>query len=251
MFFTDDMPNAPTFRLLTYNIHSCVGTDRKLDPARIADVIAESKADIIALQEVDVGRGRTGGIDQAHMIASLLKMQASFHPALTVAEEQYGDAIISALPMSPAKAGPLPRFGEPRGALAVDITLGDRKLRVINTHLGLRGRERVQQMTALLGPGWLGLRTGDDLPAVLCGDFNAIPPSAAYRLAVRTLKDAQRTGGRVARPTFPSKFPLMRLDHIFLTEGLEADGTAVLRNRLTRLASDHLPLIADLRFSDD
>ena len=245
------MPDKPTIRLLTYNIHSCVGTDRKLDPARIADVIAAAEPDIVALQEVDVGRGRTGGVDQAHMIASLLKMQASFHPALTVAEERYGDAIITALPMRPAKAGPLPRFGEPRGALSVDVTVGDRKLRVINTHLGLRGRERVQQMTALLGPGWLGHHGDETMPAVLCGDFNAIPPSAAYRLAVRSLTDAQLANGNAARPTFPSAFPLMRLDHIFLSAGLEVAATAVLRNRLTRTASDHLPLIADLRFTSD
>lgn len=243
------MPNQSTVRVLTYNIHSCVGTDRKLDPARIAGVIAEAAPDIVALQEVDVGRGRTGGVDQAHLIASLLKMQASFHSALTVAEEQYGDAILTALPMSPGKAGPLPRFGEPRGALSVDVTIGDRKLRVINTHLGLRGRERVQQMTALLEAGWLGHAGSEDLPAVLCGDFNAIPPSAAYRLAVRRLKDAQLANDRKAQPTFPSAFPLMRLDHIFLTAGLEAVSTAVLRNRLTRLASDHLPLVADIRFT--
>lgn len=243
------MPSQNSIRLLTYNIHSCVGTDRKLDPARIAEVIAQAAPDIVALQEVDVGRGRTGGIDQAHMIASLLKMQAHFHPALTVAEEQYGDAIITALPMSPAKAGPLPSVGEPRGALSVEVTVGTGRLRVINTHLGLRGRERVQQMTALLGPGWLGQGGGSDMPTVLCGDFNAIPPSAAYRLAVRSLQDAQLAQGRAARPTFPSAFPLMRLDHIFVTPSLTVERTQVLRTRLTRMASDHLPLVADLRLA--
>ncbi|MGZ2487644.1 hypothetical protein ACVITL_006229 [Rhizobium pisi] len=157
------MPDRP-IKLLTYNVHSCIGSDRKLDPGRIAAVIAETEADIIALQEVDVGRRRTDGIDQAHVIASLLKMQAHFHPALSVAEEKYGDAIITALPTGAVKSGPLPSIGETRGALSVEITVGDRKLLVVNTHLGLRGRERIRQMTTLLNSGWLhGM--GQNLPA--------------------------------------------------------------------------------------
>lgn len=244
------MPNAQTIRLLTYNIHSCIGTDRKIDPARIADVIAQAEPTIVALQEVDVGRRRTGSIDQAHMIASLLRMQVHFSPTLTVAEEQYGDAIITALPTGPVKTGALPSIGETRGALSVEVTAGGRKLRIINTHLGLRGRERVQQMATLLGPSWLGLNSGEHVPSVILGDFNAPPPSAAYRMAVRTLKDAQLAHGRSARPTFPSALPLMRLDHIFVTQDIIVERTEVLRNRLTRLASDHLPLLADIRMPE-
>lgn len=240
------MQSRRTIRILTYNIHSCVGTDRKLDPARIADVIASIEPDIVALQEVDVGRRRTGGVDQAHLIASLLRMQVQFNASLTVAEEKYGDALISALPMSPAQAGPLPSLGETRGALSVEFTVGDRRLRAINTHLGLRGRERVQQMSALLAPPWLGHPSPEQTPTVLCGDFNAIPASSAYRMAARRLRDAQLAGGDTVRPTFPSGLPLMRLDHVFVSEGIRVAGTQVVRNRLTRLASDHLPLVVDL-----
>jgi endonuclease/exonuclease/phosphatase family metal-dependent hydrolase len=241
------MQNDTPIRLLTYNIHSCVGTDRKLDPARIADVIAGLRPDIVALQEVDVGRRRTGGIDQAHMIASLLRMQVHFNASLTVAEEKYGDALISALPMSPAHSGPLPSLGETRGALGVEFTVGNRKIRVINTHLGLRGRERVNQMRALLAPPWLHQPGAEAIPTVLCGDFNAIPRSEAYRLATASLRDAQLAGGGAASPTFPSRFPIMRLDHVFVTEDIEVISTEVVRNRLTRLASDHLPLVAEIR----
>ena len=240
------MQNGRTIRILTYNIHSCVGTDRRLDPARIADVIASLDADIVALQEVDVGRRRTGGVDQAHLIASLLRMQVAFHPALTVAEEKYGDALISALPMRPAQAAPLPSLGETRGALSVEFGIGEKCLRVINTHLGLSGRERVQQMAALLAPPWLGHPGAENPPTVLCGDFNAVPASAAYRMAVRSLKDAQAEGGSGTRPTFPSRLPLLRLDHIFVSQGIRVARTDVVRNRLTRQASDHLPLIAEI-----
>ena len=104
-------------KILSYNVHSCVGTDRKLDPARVADVIAALEPDVIGLQEVDVGRSRTGGIDQAQVLASLLRMDYHFHPALTLEEERYGDAILTTLPARMVKADVLPSHGEQRGAL--------------------------------------------------------------------------------------------------------------------------------------
>ncbi|PCK80450.1 endonuclease/exonuclease/phosphatase family protein [Rhizobium sophoriradicis] len=242
------MPDK-SIKLLSYNVHSCIGNDRKLDPGRIASVIAEAGADIIALQEVDVLRRRTGGVDQAHLIASLLKMQAHFHPALSVAEEQYGDAIITALPTAAVKAGPLPSIGEQRGALSVEVLVGDRKLLVVNTHLGLRGRDRIRQMTTLLNSGWLRGTKDEPLPCILCGDFNAIPSSETYRLATRSLKDALLGGKAAPRATFPSRYPLMRLDHIFVTDDLVVKRATVLQNRLTRVASDHLPLFAEISFA--
>ncbi|GES41371.1 endonuclease/exonuclease/phosphatase family metal-dependent hydrolase [Rhizobium sp. ERR 922] len=239
------MTNEKRIRILTYNVHSCIGTDRKVDPTRIASVIAQTQADIVALQEIDVRRLRTGRIDQASMIASLLKMEAHFNATLTFAEEQYGDAIITNWPTRAVKAGPLPSRGEPRGALAVEIVIGDVILNVVNTHLGLRGRDRIQQMTTLLGPPWLH---GSVQPGatILCGDLNAVPASATYRLIGRLFKDVQLQGKDPARPTFPSRYPLMRLDHIFVSEDIHVMGSAVLQNKLTKVASDHLPLIADL-----
>ncbi|MGH7011617.1 MAG: endonuclease/exonuclease/phosphatase family protein, partial [Caulobacteraceae bacterium] len=73
-------------RLLSYNVHRCLGLDRRLDVGRIAAVIAAASPDIVALQEVDVGRARTGGVDQAHRLAERLRMAFRFHPALKVKE---------------------------------------------------------------------------------------------------------------------------------------------------------------------
>ena len=84
-------PASRRLKLLTYNVHSCIGTDRRLAPERVAEVIAAAQPDIIGLQELDVGRRRTGGIDQAHTIAEILKMKHHFHAALDVEEERYGD----------------------------------------------------------------------------------------------------------------------------------------------------------------
>lgn len=129
-------------RILTYNVHRCVGPDRRLDIGRVADAIAACEPDIVALQELDVGRPRTGGLDQAHEIAQRLGMSFHFNAALRVEEEQYGDAILTLLPERLVKAGPLPGLDprvplEPRGALWVEVTVDGRPLQVINTHLGL------------------------------------------------------------------------------------------------------------------
>ena len=115
----DQRARPASLRIMTYNVHRCVGADGRADPRRIAEVIAACQPDMVALQELDVGRHRTGGIDQAHAIAHLLGMSVHFHPALQVEEELYGDAILTALPMRLVKAGPLPgSVGfEPRGAL--------------------------------------------------------------------------------------------------------------------------------------
>ena len=95
-------------RIMTYNVHRCVGVDGKLDVQRVADTIAESRPDIVALQELDVRRARTRGVDQAHAIAELLDMQFHFHAALKVEEELYGDALLTAYPERLVQAGPLP-----------------------------------------------------------------------------------------------------------------------------------------------
>ncbi|HWK65024.1 MAG TPA: endonuclease/exonuclease/phosphatase family protein [Rhizobiaceae bacterium] len=234
-------------RILTYNVHSCIGSDRKSDPARIAEVIAGCQADIIALQELDVGRARTGGIDQAHAIAAHLDMRAHFHPSLHLEEELYGDAILTALPSDLVKAGPLPSIGEPRGAIWVSVHVGGVDLQVLNTHLGLSRRERRDQVVALLGPDWLG-NPSCRSPRILVGDFNAMPGSAAYRLLASRMKDFHvDLLPRRPRPTFPARLPLLRIDHIFLDDFIEVLDGGVHRGRVAGTASDHLPLIADIR----
>lgn len=240
-------------KILSYNVHSCVGTDRKLDPARIADVIAALAPDVIGLQELDVGRSRTGGVDQAETLARLLEMDFHFHPALHLAEERYGDAILSPWPMRMVKTGQLPSVGEQRGALWVEIDVDRRPFHVINTHLGLRGSDRMAQMRELAGPAWLGDPAMQDVPLALIGDFNSTPATAAYRLMASRLNDRPtdedgRTVRSRRRATFPSRLPLMRLDHIFVSETVGIDRIDVVSTPLARRASDHLPLMATIRY---
>jgi len=233
-------------RVVTYNVHSCFGTDRKLDPGRIAAVIAECGADIVALQEVDVERARSGGVDQAETIAAHLSMISHFHPALHLEEERYGDALLTALPTRLVKAGGLPSRGEPRGALWVEVPVDEMKLQVFVTHLGLLGGERVRQTEALVGPGWLGAEMPERSRIVFAGDLNAVSRSASYRLLARRLRDAQVEAGGRPGATFPSRLPLLRIDHIFVGEGVRVHQTFVHDSPLARRASDHLPLCADI-----
>ncbi|TNM61353.1 endonuclease/exonuclease/phosphatase family protein [Aliirhizobium smilacinae] len=233
-------------KLLTYNVHSCIGTDRRLAPERVAEVIAAEKPDIIGLQELDVGRKRSGGIDQAHAIAEILKMQHHFHAALDVEEERYGDAILTAFPAEMVKAGPLPSVGEQRGALWIEVEIGDKRLQVFNTHLGLRRIDRLRQAEVLLGPEWLGNDRVTDQPVVLLGDFNSIPSSPPYKRLAGALADARNTMAGQLRPTFPSRFPLLRLDHIFASKEIAVLNAEVISTPLARLASDHLPLLATI-----
>lgn len=238
-------PGSAELKILTYNVHSCRGRGGRPDPLRIADVIASAEPDVIALQELDVGRVRTGGVDQAHMIAQHLRVSAHFHPALHVEEEKYGDAILTAMPSRLIKAAQLPSFGEPRGAIWVEVAFGSIRLQVVNTHFGLWRRERMLQARTLAGDEWLGSADCAAHPAVLAGDFNAVPRSRAYGILADGLSKHVLT--IPARATFPARFPLLRLDHVFTNQRAEIVRYDVIDTPLARAASDHLPLLATVR----
>ncbi len=237
-------------RLLTYNVHRCVGMDKRLDVERIVGVIGDLDPDIVCLQELDVGRARTGGVDQARAIAEGLSMSVRFHAAMTVETEEYGDAILTRLPERLIRAGPLPTMRgipglEPRGALWVRVEAGGAELNVLTTHLGLVPREQRLQAMALIGKDWLGHAecTG---PTILAGDFNATSITRPYQTLTRDLADCQRVLGlRPTVKTFPSGFPAIRIDHVFVSPDIKGTGVGAAFSPLSRMASDHLPLVMD------
>lgn len=240
-------------RIMTYNVHGGVGVDRKLDLDRIAAVIRREKPDVVALQELDVGRMRSGGVDQARDIAGRLGMASHFHAAFRVQEEEYGDALLSPLPMRLVKAGALPRpVGSPRvierrGAQWVAVTLPDGgELQVINTHLGLVPLEQRGQIDALLGPEWTGDPAFRQGPSILLGDFNATSRYAAYRRLAATFADVQRAFPAEPVRTFPARLPMLRIDHLFTAGPVTALDAWAPNTALARIASDHLPLVADV-----
>ncbi len=238
-------------RVLTYNVHACKGRDRVISPSRIAEVIASVSPDIVALQELDVGRRRSDRLDQAELVARELGMSFHFSPAMRVMEEEFGDAILTALPMRLVKAGALPgiRFPvrlESRGALWAEIRVGRANVQMLTTHLGLVRRERRNQAGALSGADWLKHPHCSD-PAILAGDFNFLSRSRTYARIATRLNDAQRLAPSRSDATFPARYPRFRIDYIFVSPSIQVDRVETVRTAATQVASDHLPVVADLR----
>ncbi len=244
-----------TIRIMTYNVRSCIGMDGKISPQRIARVIGRHEPDIVALQELDMGRKRTGEVDQAHMIAQELEMMYHFHPSVVVDEERYGDAVLSRYPMELIRAGQLPgiiknSMVEPRGVIWTAVNIGGTKINFFNTHLGLFPREGIYQTKALLGDEWLGHPVCRE-PIILCGDFNALPNSQVCRDIRQVLRDAQEElDNHSPQATWFSHYPVGRIDHVFVGSEIEVTHVEVSSTDLDKIASDHLPLIVDIKFKN-
>jgi endonuclease/exonuclease/phosphatase family metal-dependent hydrolase len=243
-------PHPDTLRILTYNVHSCLGSDGRLSPQRIARLIARYEPDIVALQELLPGRTAAGPLDQAHAIAQEFQMETHGQGPVHVETDPFGNAVLTRLPMRLVRSGPLAGAADSkdaRGALWVAIEVSDQQLQLLNTHLGLTAQQRVPQVEALLGRQWLGDPRCHE-PRVVCGDFNTPARSRIYRRLCRTLRDAQANldGHRPAR-TYPTHCPLGRIDHVFLGRGLEVVAVEVPATRLALVASDHLPVLVEVR----
>ena len=240
---------------MSYNVHGCMGMDGTISVERIARVIARHHPDVIALQELDSGRSRSKGIDQADRIAAYLEMKYHFHPVFFHQEGSYGNALLSRYPLEMVKMGTLPRqrdrnIYEPRGALWVSLEFQGIPVHIINTHLSIWPKERMRQVMELLSRQWLGLQDQKG-PLILCGDFNAMPGSLVYGALCARLKDSQNSlAGYRPYGTWFGRYPVTQIDHIFINSFLQVNSVFVSRTSLDKLASDHLPLITDLSLKD-
>jgi len=213
-------------RIASYNVHGCVGTDRRKDAARIAGVIAELECDTVGLQEVDY---------RLDYIAGRLGMEAV--PGLTLLRHDgpYGNALLTRRPVLDVRRLAL-GYGrrEPRNALDVDLDVGGKKLRVIVTHLGLFAPERRWQVRKLLE---LVRETPERL--VVLGDINEwFPFSRPVRWFNRLL------GHSVVERSFPSRWPLLALDRVWVRPRPALLALKAHRSALAAAASDHLPVKA-------
>jgi endonuclease/exonuclease/phosphatase family metal-dependent hydrolase len=239
---------VPKFKVMTYNVHSCVGTDGKLAPERIAEVIARSGADIVALQELDALHERAGGMHQPEWLAAQLKMLVHFTPARACGDGHYGNAILSRYPFSVLSERMLARRGgEQRAAQWLRVSIEGSEVNVMNTHLSIQFRERLLQIQQLMCSEWLAKANGA-VPLVICGDLNASQFSPVYRRLRRDLVDVQRATGSRAAATYPSRLPLFRIDHVFTSKSIGVSRCEVRRDALSSVASDHLPLLAELSY---
>lgn len=227
---------AGDLRIATYNIHGAVGRWWRRSPERIARVVGELDADIVALQEVPLGGSATPDV-LAHLQATT-GMRAVEGPTLETPRRRYGNAVLSRLPVRAARTLDLScHRREPRGALDADIECGFGVLRVVATHLGLSATERNTQVRTLL-------RAFDtsELPVILLGDINE------WFVHGRALRELVTHFRRAPAPrTFPTRWPVFALDRIWVHPGEWLVDVRVHRSPLASVASDHLPLVARIR----
>lgn len=220
-------------RVATWNVHRWTGSDRRRDPERATGVIQALDVDLIALQEVDPPEP---GTDIAQWLAGRTGMFATAGPTLVDDHGDYGNVLLSRLPLRRVRRhdlAPSRVAWEPRGVLDVDVAWRSRRLRVLCTHLGLRGRERSRQVGMLRdlvdgGPGEADL---------LLGDMNEWVP---FHPRLLRLRRAFRRAP--LRRTFPSRAPLFPLDRAFLSPRWLVRSVRAVREHGAPLASDHLPL---------
>jgi endonuclease/exonuclease/phosphatase family metal-dependent hydrolase len=225
---------SPRFTVASYNIHQCVGTDGRRDPGRIARVILELDAQVIGLQEIDSKSG--AGLEEAQVdyLAQATGLQAVPGPTIWRGDSHYGNALLTSYPIAETRLIDLSVAGrEPRGAIDAKLDIQGQALRVIVTHLGLTAAERYNQVERLKQI----LRNEREQPVILLGDTNEWFPLSR---TIRTLH--QCLGKTPAKPTFPTWFPLLSLDRIWVRPRGALETVRVHKSPLAKIASDHLPL---------
>ncbi|GAB1816903.1 endonuclease/exonuclease/phosphatase family protein [Herbidospora sp. RD11066] len=219
------------FTLITYNIRMGFGTTGTLDLDEIADWAATKKPDVVLLSEVDRGWFLNGGHDDLDRIATRLGMHFHFAPA---ADELWGDAVLTNLPIRNIQSAPLVTEGYPTGAQAqtVVVEVGGRPVGIVNTHL-----QEPELQSATLHS------VTPEPPALIAGDLNLTPADPAFQALLTKigLTDPLKDFGDP--PTSPAENPVKRIDHVLLTEGL----TAVSAEAPRVPFSDHLPVVTRIR----
>jgi endonuclease/exonuclease/phosphatase family metal-dependent hydrolase len=250
------IPNhSAAMRILTYNVHGSVNSQRQTNPATIAEIIGGIGADYIALQEVDAEKPFTKNVNQARIIGESIGMNYIFYPVENTGLHTFGLAVLSRCPAKQSTFMPLPNLYpglgmRKRGVMRAVFQTPHGTFHLINTHLSVYKLERTIQLKFLFR--WLGLSASPSNEAIiLCGDLNAGPSSLVYDTCSRVLNDVQCAFGpsRLPQSTFHAKRPVFRIDHIFVSDHFTPIGADVVRNPQTVEASDHLPLTADLIYN--
>ncbi len=225
----------PALKIVSYNVHRAIGRDRRFDPQRILGVLNEIDADVVALQEVEAC---DHGADMLEWLGKQTGMQAIAGTTLVRHDGHYGNGLLTRLPVRHKTLCDLSWRGrEPRGAIAADLDVHGEPLRVVATHLGLRPAERRDQVQRRI-------KLFTDVPkdkAVLLGDLNE------WFLWGRPLRRLHRHFQETPTlATIPSGLPCLALDRIWTHPRAMLRDLRVHRTALSRVASDHLPLVATL-----
>ena len=230
--------------IATYNIHRCRGMDRRTAPLRIAEVLREINADVIALQEV-IGAGPAGA-GQAEEIGAALGMGWVMTSVRHLRRHLFGNVVLSRFPIVHHGQYDLSwRTCEPRACQRADLDLGlNRVLHVYNVHLGTAVLERRYQAPRLASYVHDHRVKG---PKIILGDFNEWMRGLATRTLSSLFESIDIHSHLKRRRTYPGIFPVLHLDHIYYEGHVEVRGLELARSRKALMASDHLPLVADLR----
>jgi len=236
---------APQLRVATYNIHGGIGNDGRFDLERIAEVLREVDADVVALQEVGDVRGRGPAGDYAAALGDKLDFGVIYQPTILRGDRAYGNAILTRLPIEGSRSYDLSvKKREPRGCVRADLRFGDELMHVFAVHLGLSRSEQKAQAGRLLGADILR-DAAVAWPLVVMGDFNFWFTGPISLMVRNVLTDAAVEAGTKER-SYPARFPYLRLDRIYVDAAWKVISCNVHRSPLARIASDHLPLVATL-----
>lgn len=219
-------------RVMTWNIHGAIGRNPRFDLEKVVALILRADPDIVALQEVD-SRGATNG-DPFLMLEEMLGHYGIGAKSIVTSDGEYGQMLMSRWPFCGTEIHDI-SYGEfePRRAICTQIETPNGKLYVVATHLGLSIRERRTQARGLLKI------IGEATPFVLMGDFNDwFWPGSIRRMLARILP------AHSEYRTFPSVYPLLRLDRIYCRpHGMLLQTWT---DKEARHLSDHLPVIGDV-----
>ncbi|WP_030449489.1 endonuclease/exonuclease/phosphatase family protein [Actinocatenispora sera] len=232
---------ADSVRLVTWNLHYGVNDDAAVDPAAIAATLRGQHPDVILLQEVNRGWPIGGGTDLAEWLSRTLGMPYVWSPA---ADGQFGNVIMSSLPMSHVHTGPLPYGQGPQRRSYAQATVqlpGGQGLTVCTAHLQNiteHHATRDAEIDTLLG------HCGGHAPVVVAGDFNAMPgwPEIA-KFDRAGLVSAQDSTGHAGELTSPTDTPKYRPDWIFGSDDVSFNDFRIVHST----ASDHFPLATTVR----
>lgn len=230
------LDSKPSLRLASWNIRAALGTDLRRDAERVLEGIAALEADVVALQEADFRTGSRPSALPREQILQVTGLHALPIGRNAVSLGWHGNALLArpGFDLCGLERLDLPGL-EPRGAVIADLE-GPAAIRIVAVHLGLLRAARRRQLDAIRE----ALQRLPSRPTVILGDFNEY---------------SRRVGlGRIAKPfylvptaaTFPSGRPFLHLDRIAHSHDLEVKPIEPPREVLRR-ASDHLPLLAELR----
>ena len=230
-------------RIATYNIHRCRGMDRRVVPGRIIEVLRAIDADVIALQEV-IGSGPVGS-GQAEEIGAALGMGWVMNSVRTLRQHQFGNVVLSRYPILHHSSYDLSwRTCESRNCQRADLDINGQTLHVYNVHLGTAVLERRYQAGRLASFVHDRRITG---PKIILGDFNEWMKGLATKTLSSLFESVDISKHLKRRRTYPGLFPVVHLDHIYYDGKVEVVSVEMPRTRKALMASDHLPLVANVK----